>query len=246
MEYNVEYVDYETGEIVVIDYNDIETIPVDFSVMFGNGWKPASSPNNCNSAEKLKEHCNSIGEKQTHEPMVMLSMYEDVLKKEYNVVGNIIKHIKYRNIAFMTIEQLCSAFKLTDNKNLDRKLKQLEKRNVIQYSKVGRSEYKLFVNPKIFYRGAKRIYNDVCAKSEWEFGGAVVEQPNLYVHVDFNVSPATLEKEVQWALDDEYIETQMKLFGYSKSSDFTETKIKTRVNKVLGCNFQDFITNYIL
>lgn len=237
----MEYVNLETGEIII---DAFEVVPVDFSVMFKDS-KFGVSPSNSTDAEMLKEQCLSVGEKQTHEPHVNISLYKEALKKDYCVVSKLINLIKYRNIVFINIKELCDVFGLDDNKNLDRKLKQLSKRNIIQYSKVNRSQYKLCVNPRIFYRGKHSTYLNMCAKTEWELDGKPQTPKELYVEYVFDVTKATMEKEMLWSENDDKVQKVIEELGYYDVEEYEKCVGKDRINKVLGCNLQEFITKYI-
>ena len=237
----MEFIDLETGEIIGAD-EAYETVPVDFGVLFKN-VKFNSSPNNSNCSEMLKEHCLSIGEKEIYEPYSKLSLYKETLKKDYSVVVSLIKHIKHRNIVFMSISELCVVFGLSDNKHLDRKLKQLTKRNIIQYTKVNRSNYKVFVNPNLFYRGDSNIYNSLCSKPEWIIDGKPSKQPELFKTVVFDTN--NIVCEAVYEEQDSHVKTLINNIGYTDSENYCADVNKNRINMVLNCNMQKFITNYL-
>lgn len=236
----MEYVNIETGEITFDAY---ESVPVNIYEMFKNEYYV--NPNTATNDVMLREQCLSVGEKQVCEPYINIELYRQILKKDYSVVLKLIDKIKYRNIVFIGINYLCDVFGLSDNKNLDRKLKALAKRNIIQYSKVSRSQYKLFVNPKIFYRGDKRSYIVLCNKQEWIVDGKPQTPKELIVEYDFSVSDANEEKELVWTIEDERVKKILEELGYKHEDDYEKCVGLIRKNKVLNCNMQEFITKYI-
>lgn len=236
----MEYVNIETGEITFDAY---ETVPVNIDEMFKNVYYV--NPNTATDAVMFREQCLSVGEKQVCEPYINIELYKQQLKKDYCVVLKLIDKIKYRNVVFININELCDVFGLSDNKNLDRKLKGLAKRNIIQYSKVSRSQYKLFVNPKIFYRGDKRSYIVLCNEEEWVVDGKPQTPKQLIVEYDFTVGVANEEKELLWSIEDECVKKVLEELGYKHEDDYEKCVGRVRKNKVLNCNLQEFITKYI-
>lgn len=236
----MDFVNEETGEIFFDAY---EVIPVNFDEMFKDTYYVR--PNSATSEQMLKEQCLFVGEKKNHEPHINISLYQKSLKKDYEVVVKLTTKIEYRNIIFLDIPDLCKIFGLSDNKNLERKLKALSKRNIIQYSKVSRSQYKVFVNPRIFYRGDKRTYMALCAKSEWDLDGKPQAAKQLIVENDIVVSEITAEKQLLWEAQDDRVNKILEDLGYKHEDDYEKCVGRSRKNKVLNCNMQKFISKYI-
>ncbi len=236
----MEYVNIETGEITV---DAFESVTVNIYEMFKNEYYV--NPNNATNEVMFRDQCLSVGEKQVCEPYINIELYKTTLKKDYSVVLKLIDKIKYRNVVFININELCGVFGLSDNKNLDRKLKGLAKRNIIQYSKVSRSQYKLFVNPKIFYRGDKRSYYVLCNKEEWVVDGKPQTPRQLIIEHSFNVSDANEEKELMWSIEDARVKKVLEDLDYKHEDGYEKCVGRVRKNKVLNCNMQEFITKYI-
>ncbi len=236
------YICLETGEII---FNAFETVSVNLDEMFKDVYYV--QPNTATDAVMFKEQCLSVDEKQVFEPYVNLSLYKDDLKKDYDIVAKLIAKIKYRNVAFLDITELCNIFGLGDNKNLDRKLKAIAKRNIVQYSKVSRSQYRLFVNPRIFYRGNgnKKEYRYLCLKPEWNLDGKPQTLKELIVEQEFIVGIATEEKELVWQANETRIDKIFEGLGYKNQDEYGSRANKNRINKILYCNMQGFITKYI-
>lgn len=231
----MDFVNEETGEIFFDAY---EVIQVNLYHKFKNDYYV--SPSEATSDKILREQCLFVDEDASRAPYIKFALYQKALKKDYDVVVKLASKIKYRNIIFLDIPDLCHIFGLSDNKNLDRKLKALSKRNIIQYSKVSRSQYKVFVNPRIFYRGDKRTYMALCAKSEWDLDGKPQAAKQLIVENDTVVSEITAEKQLLWEAQDDRVNKILEDLGYKHEDDYEKCVGRSRKNKVLNCNMQKF------
>lgn len=239
------YIDYETGEIIEDAY---ETVAFDAK---SHDFIVNRNPNEAKDAQQLKEFCLAIGEKASQVAHIGIMEYKDCLKKDYDIVVKMARAINYRNIFFMNIDELCELFGLDNNKNLNRHMKHLEKRQIIQYVKMSQRDYKIMLNPKLFYRGNQNTREAMIIKNEWVIDPVVEVSVCDAELVVPDYIPKQMDKEFEDVCekDDEVIRQMIEENGVvSPKSDhqiMTQSN-KSKINKVLFMKEDTFVLNFVL
>lgn len=243
--FNMEYIDYETGEIIQDAY---ETVTFNAK---NHDFVVHRNPNEAKDAEQLKEFCKAIGEKASQVAHVGIMEYKDCLKKDYDVVVKMARIIKYRNIFFMNIDELCELFGLDNNKNLNRHMKHLEKRQIIHYTKMSQKDYKIMLNPKLFYRGNQNTREQMIIEEQWVIDPVSQVSVCDAELVSPDYIPKQMDKELETVCEknDEIIRELIEENGVvSPNSDhqiMTQSN-KSKINKVLFMKEDTFVLNYVL